>query len=90
MHSWPNSVYLRCTSYLNPPFKTTTSQGNPGISTFYDALETRSPAEREAALMAALPQQIAHAQKASPAFASILAGVDVVRSPAARHWPSCP
>jgi len=26
--------------------------------------------------MAALPQQIAHAQKASPAFASILAGVD--------------
>ena len=46
------------------------------MSTFYDALETRSPAEREAALMAALPQQIAHAQKASPAFASILAGVD--------------
>jgi hypothetical protein len=38
---------------------------NPGMSTFYDALETRSPAEREAALMAALPQQIAHAQKAS-------------------------
>ena len=46
------------------------------MSTFYDALETRSPAEREAALMAALPQQIAHAQKASPAFAGILAGVD--------------
>lgn len=46
------------------------------MSTFYDALETRSTAEREAALMAALPQQIAHAQKASPAFASILAGVD--------------
>src|SRR5690606_40764391 len=46
------------------------------MSTFYDDLETRSPAAREAALMAALPQQIAHAQKASPAFASILAGVD--------------
>ena len=46
------------------------------MSPFYDALETRSPAEREAAHMAALPRQIAHAQQASPAFASILAGVD--------------
>src|SRR3989338_7655957 len=45
----------------------TTSQGTPGMSTFYDALETRSPAEREAALMAALPQQIAHRQKAGRA-----------------------
>ncbi len=42
----------------------------------YDALESRSPEEREQALMAALPQQIAHAQQASPAFAEILAGVD--------------
>ncbi|UCU99723.1 phenylacetate--CoA ligase family protein [Acidovorax radicis] len=46
------------------------------MSTFYDALETRSPQEREAALMAALPRQIAHAQKASAAFASILTGID--------------
>ncbi|WP_367067394.1 AMP-binding protein [Oryzisolibacter sp. LB2S] len=46
------------------------------MNPFYDALETRSPEEREAALMAALPQQIAHAQKSSSAFASILAGVD--------------
>ncbi|WP_431521257.1 phenylacetate--CoA ligase family protein, partial [Diaphorobacter nitroreducens] len=46
------------------------------MSMFYDALETRAPAEREAALMAALPRQIAHAQQASPAFADILAGVD--------------
>ena len=46
------------------------------MSQFYDALETRSPAEREAAHMAALPRQIAHAQQSSPAFASILAGVD--------------
>ena len=46
------------------------------MSTFYDALETRSPEEREAALMAALPRQVAHAQQASPAFASLLAGVD--------------
>ena len=46
------------------------------MTTFYDALETRSTHEREAALMAALPQQIAHAQQASAAFASILAGID--------------
>ena len=43
---------------------------------FYDALETRSPDTREAALLAALPQQVAHAQRATPAFAEILAGVD--------------
>ena len=49
------------------------------MSMFYDALETRPHAEREAALLAALPQQIAHAQQASPAFASILAGVDASR-----------
>src|SRR6478736_8731793 len=43
---------------------------------FYDALETRDPAQREQALLAALPGQVAHAQQASPAFAKILAGVD--------------
>jgi phenylacetate-CoA ligase len=42
----------------------------------YDGLEIRSTAEREAALFAALPAQVAHAQKNSPAFAEILAGVD--------------
>jgi phenylacetate-CoA ligase len=42
----------------------------------YDALEVRAAGVREAALMAALPAQIAHARKASPAFASILADVD--------------
>ena len=47
------------------------------MSEFFDALETRSPEAREAALLAALPRQIAHAQKASPAFAELLAGVDV-------------
>ena len=41
-----------------------------------DALETRSPAEREAALLAALPAQIAHARASSPAFAEILADID--------------
>jgi phenylacetate-CoA ligase len=46
------------------------------MSAHHDALETRSPAEREAALLAALPQQVAHAQKNSPAFAASLAGID--------------
>ncbi len=41
-----------------------------------DALETRAPEAREAALMAALPAQIAHAQQHSAAFADILQGVD--------------
>ena len=46
------------------------------MSSAYDALETRSPADREAALMAALPGQVAHAQRASLAFADLLCDVD--------------
>jgi phenylacetate-CoA ligase len=46
------------------------------MSSFYDTLETRSPAEREAAQFAALPRQIANAKKAAAAFARILKGVD--------------
>ncbi|MDP2263487.1 MAG: AMP-binding protein [Hydrogenophaga sp.] len=46
------------------------------MTDFFDALETRSPAEREAAQMAALPGQIAHAQAHSAAMAEILQGVD--------------
>jgi phenylacetate-CoA ligase len=42
------------------------------MKTHMDALETRDPAAREAALLAALPEQIAHAQKNAPAFAEIL------------------
>jgi phenylacetate-CoA ligase len=42
----------------------------------FDTLETRSPAEREAALMAALPAQVAHAKQNAPGFARILAQVD--------------
>ena len=44
-----------------------------------DALETRDPAAREAALMAALPSQIAHAQKNSAALAEILQGIDAAQ-----------
>ena len=43
---------------------------------YYDALETRSPEQREAALMAALPGQIAHAKNNARGFGRILAGVD--------------
>ncbi|WP_342620631.1 AMP-binding protein [Rhodoferax sp. GW822-FHT02A01] len=46
------------------------------MSDTFDALETRSPAEREAALLAALPAQVAHAKKSSSAFAVLLADVD--------------
>ncbi|MCK6389802.1 MAG: AMP-binding protein [Azonexus sp.] len=43
---------------------------------YYDTLETRSPATREAALMAALAGQVAHAKAAAPYYAQTLAGVD--------------
>ena len=46
------------------------------MTDFYDALEQRAPAEREAALMAALPGHVAHAQRASSAFAESLVSVD--------------
>ncbi|NMM77819.1 phenylacetate--CoA ligase family protein [Acidovorax sp. SRB_24] len=46
------------------------------MNPFYDALETRDPSAREAALLAALPPQVAHARTASPAFARILANTD--------------
>lgn len=45
------------------------------MTEYYDALETRDPAARETQLMTALPAQVAHAQKAAPAFAAILSGV---------------
>lgn len=46
------------------------------MNEFHDALEARDPAAREAALMAALPAQVAQAQRASPAMAELLAHVD--------------
>jgi phenylacetate-CoA ligase len=46
------------------------------MSPFYDTLETRDPAEREAALMAALSRCVAQAQRATPALAQWLQGVD--------------
>ena len=46
------------------------------MTEYFDALETREPAERESQLMLALARQVAHAQRAAPAFAALLAGVD--------------
>ena len=45
------------------------------MNDFFDALETRDPAVREAAMLAALPLQVAHAKLASSAFAEILKDV---------------
>ncbi len=42
---------------------------------FYDALEAREPAEREAALLAALPQVIAAARQHAPAYRDRLAQI---------------
>ena len=46
------------------------------MNLFFDALETREPASREAALMAALAGQVAHAQKNATAMAEVLREVD--------------
>jgi len=46
------------------------------MSHHYDEAETRDPLERERALMAALPRQVARAQADTAAFADVLRGVD--------------
>jgi len=46
------------------------------MSEHYDSLETRDPAAREQALLAALPAQIAHAKQNAPGFSRILADID--------------
>ncbi|MBP6338570.1 MAG: AMP-binding protein [Vitreoscilla sp.] len=46
------------------------------MTDFYDALETRDAAQREAALMAALPGAVAQAQRGTAALAEVLRGVD--------------
>jgi phenylacetate-CoA ligase len=51
----------------------------------FDRLETRSPKQREAALLAALPKQVAHAKRRAPGFARILENIkpEKIRSRAA-------
>jgi phenylacetate-CoA ligase len=49
------------------------------VAPFFDSLETRDSQTREAALLAALPTQIAHAKQSSSAFAALLTDVDSTR-----------
>jgi phenylacetate-CoA ligase len=46
------------------------------VAPFFDALETRAPEERERALLAALPQQIADAKACAPYYADTFAAVE--------------
>jgi phenylacetate-CoA ligase len=46
------------------------------MSAWLDDAETRSPESREAALMARLPAQLAHAKSQSSRYATLLAGID--------------
>ncbi len=60
------------------------------MSDFYDVLETRHPAEREAVLMAALPDVVAQARRHAPAYAALLADVvptDIDSRAALAHLP---
>ncbi len=45
------------------------------MANYFDVLETRDVAEREAAHLAALPKQIAHAKQSSVAFANLLTDI---------------
>ena len=49
------------------------------MSSFFDALEHQAPDAREAAMLASLPAQIAHAQASTGAFAELLKGVDATQ-----------
>jgi phenylacetate-CoA ligase len=49
------------------------------MSSHFDALETRDPLQREAALLAALPKQVAHAKASARAFAKSLQSVDATQ-----------
>ena len=49
------------------------------MSSHFDALETRDPLQREAALLAALPKQVAHAKASARAFAKSFQSVDAMQ-----------
>ncbi len=46
------------------------------MTDFYDALETRTPADREQALIQAVAKQVAHAKENTTAYASLLKDID--------------
>jgi len=56
---------------------------------YYDSLETRDPAVREADLMDKLRRQLAHAKQASTYYAHVLAGIDPGPATHARRWQHC-
>ncbi|GMV75458.1 MAG: phenylacetate-coenzyme A ligase [Rubrivivax sp.] len=56
----------------------------------YDALETRDPEAREAALLQALPAHIAHAKRSTAAFAERLATVDAAAITSRRALATLP
>lgn len=60
------------------------------MSKYYDELETRDPAEREAALIAAVAQQVAHAQAQTPAYTQLLAKVNPLELTSAAAIASLP
>ena len=45
------------------------------LRSYFDPLETREPAQRDAELLAALPGLLRHAQESAPALALHLAGI---------------
>ena len=49
--------------------------GNP-MNDYFDALETRSPDEREVQQFMQLREQLRHAKASIPAYADLLQGVD--------------
>jgi phenylacetate-CoA ligase len=55
---------------------TAKSTGHLPMTPYFDALESRSAAQREAELFGRLPAQVAHAQVSSAAFAELLRDVD--------------
>ena len=57
---------------------------------YFDRLETRTPGAREAALLAALPKQIAHARRRAPGWARILGKVDPARITSRKALASLP
>ena len=56
----------------------------------YDRLETRPPKKREAALLAALPNLVAHAKRRAPGFARVLQDVDPARINSRKSLASLP
>lgn len=49
------------------------------MTSHFDALETRDPAERERVLFERLPGQVAHAKANAPHYARLLAGIDAAQ-----------